>query len=60
MLVDTSHHKVPGTRRPRHIRRLYVPEESCRTKLFPTTDEKHHTPWNEHHIKIIDKKVCNN
>ena len=44
MLVDASHDKVSGTCRPRHIRRFHVPEEGCRTELFPTTDEKHHTP----------------
>ena len=44
MLVDASHDEVPGTRRPRHIRRIHVPEEGCRTELFPTSDEKHYTP----------------
>ena len=44
MLVNASHDKVSGTCRPRHIRRFHVPEEGCRTELFPATDEKHHTP----------------
>ena len=44
MLVDASHDEVSGTCRPRHIRRFHVPEEGRRTKLFPTSDEKHHTP----------------
>jgi hypothetical protein len=44
MLVDASHDKVSGTRRPRHIRRFHVPEEGSWTELYPTTDEKHHTP----------------
>src|ERR1035441_857822 len=57
MLVDASHDKVSGTRRPRHIRRFHVPEEGCRTKLYPTTDEKHHTPWKEHGSRIQEKRV---
>ena len=57
MLVDPSHYKVSGACRSRHIRRLHVPEEGCRTKLFPTIDEKHHTPWKEHNTRIKDKKV---
>src|ERR1035438_371806 len=44
MLVNASHDKVSGTRRSRHIGRFHVPEEGCWTKLYPTTDEKHHTP----------------
>ena len=44
VLVDASHDEVPGTRRARHIRRFHVPEEGRRTELFPTSDEKHHTP----------------
>ena len=44
MLVNASHDKVSGACRSRHIRRFHVPEEGCRTELFPTTDEKHHTP----------------
>src|ERR1019366_5142527 len=43
--------KVTGTRRSRHVVRLYVPEECRRTKLFSTSDEKHHTPWKQHSIK---------
>ena len=44
MLVDASHDEVSGACRARHVGRLHVPEEGCRTKLFSTSDEKHHTP----------------
>jgi hypothetical protein len=45
VLIDAGHDEVTGTRRSRHVGRLYVPEEGCRTKLLSTSDEKHHTPW---------------
>ena len=44
VLVDAGHDEVPGPRRARHIRRVHVPEEGRWTELFPTSDEKHHTP----------------
>ena len=51
MLVDASHDEVSGTRGSRHIRRFHVPEEGRWTELFPTSDEKHHTPLQLHSSK---------
>jgi len=45
MLVDTSHDEMPGTRRPRHVRRVHVPKKGNGTKLLPMSDEEHNTPW---------------
>ena len=44
-LIDASHDEMPGTCRPRHIRRFHVPKKGRGTKLFPASDEKHYTPW---------------
>ena len=38
MLVDASHDEVSGPRRPRHIRRVHVPEEGAGAELLPAKD----------------------
>ena len=51
MLVDTSHDEMSGPCRPRHVRRVHVPEKGSGAELLSMSDEKHNTPWKEHNSR---------
>ena len=45
VLIDAGHDEVAGAGGARHVRRMHLPEEGCRTELFSVFDEKHNTSW---------------